>query len=551
MKPGDVLLVVTDPSGRRRTIPLHQETFRIGRHADNHFVVRDSRASRHHARIVFAEGKYWIEDLKSTHGTYVNGKRVQRQALRNGDRITLGFADSHEFVFSTSRGELDRLLSQVPAAAGGDKATQTLSKIRSVLEVARALQHSLSVDSVLDAVVDAALAVTGAERGFLLLREEDGLKVRTARNESGLSIAPDELEVPVRLIGQALKNRRQMLTMTFAPDAEDSVQPDTAVRRLNLRGALCVPLIRVRTEDFGATVHAPLSETLGVLYLDSRRSTTDLSSGNRELLETLAVEASTILENARLLEEERARQRLEEELRLARRIQESLLPKRLPEQGWLRIFASSTASRQVGGDYYDVLPLSPEKTAVVVADVSGKGVSSALLASLIQGAFLRGAQTGEEIQGMLASMNRFLLGRTEGEKYATLFYCLCHSGGLIRWANAAHCAPLLLRRSGPIETLMPTGMPVGMFDTAEYEVQESRLEPGDKLVVYTDGITDARRADGEFFEEERLHETVRRHSAAPGAELHQAILEAVADFTGGAEQADDVTLVVVEYRPEG
>ncbi len=551
MKSSDVLLVITDPSGRRRTIPLHQGVFSIGRHADNHFVVRDSRASRHHARIVFADGKYWIEDLKSTHGTYVNGKRVERQALRNGDRITLGFPDSHQFLFSTSRGELDRLLSHVPAATGADEATRTLSKLRSVLEVARALQHSLSVDSVLDAVVDAALAVTGAERGFLLLRDKDGLSVRTARNESGLSIAPDELEVPVRLIGEALKNRRQMLTMTFAPDAEDSVQPDTAVRRLNLRGALCVPLIRVRTGDFGATVHAPLSETLGVLYLDSRRRAADLSSGNRELLETLAVEASTILENARLLEEERARQKLEEELRLARRIQESLLPKRLPEQGWLRISASSTASRQVGGDYYDVLPLGPEKTAVVVADVSGKGVSSALLASLIQGAFLRGAQTDEEIQGMLTSMNRFLLDRTEGEKYATLFYCLCRHDGLIRWANAAHCAPLLLRRSGRIESLMPTGMPVGMFETAEYEVQQSRLEAGDKLVIYTDGITDARRPDGEFFEEERLRAIVSRMSRATGNDLRSAILREVADFTAGAEPADDVTLVVVEYRPEG
>ncbi len=550
MSAGDVLLVIIDPSGHRRTIPLGREPFRIGRHADNHFVVRDSRASRHHARIVFAEGKYWIEDLDSTHGTYVNGKRVRRQVLRNGDRITLGFPDSHEFLFSTSRGELDRLLSQVPAAPGGDEATQTLSKLRSVLEVARALQHSLSVDSVLDAVVDAALAVTGAERGFLLLKDNEGLTVRTARNESGLSIAPDELEVPVRLIGEALKNRRQMLTMTFAPDSEDSVQPDTAVRRLHLRGALCVPLIRVRTGDFGATVHAPLSETLGVLYLDSRRSAADLSSGNRELLETLAVEASTILENARLLEEERARQKLEEELRLARRIQESLLPKQLPEQGWLRISASSTASRQVGGDYYDVLPLGPDRTAVVVADVSGKGVSSALLASLIQGAFLRGAHTDEEIRGMLTSMNRFLLGRTEGEKYATLFYCLCHRDGLLRWANAAHCAPLVVRRSGPIEALMPTGMPVGMFETAEYEVRETRLEPGDKLVIYTDGITDARARDDRFFEEERLQDTVRRFATATGAELHAAILQAVTDFTGGAEQADDVTLVVVEYQPE-
>ena len=524
--------------------------FRIGRQDDNDLVIRDSRASRRHAWIVADGDGYAVEDLGSTHGTYVNGERVERRTLRTGDRVTFGFRDSYEIVFTAPDADLNRILGQMPAVstvpiAGAEK----LAKLRSVLEVARALQHALSTESVLDAVVDAALTVTGTERGFLLLRESGDLSIRVARSQSGLSLSKDDLHVPTRLINRALKDRRDLLTMNFDPLAEDGTRPDVSVAGLELRSVVCVPLIRVRTGDFQETVHAQLNDTLGLLYLDSRGATVDLSSGNRELLQTLALEASTILENARLLEEERAKQKLEEELRVARTIQQSLLPKRLPQTGWFRVTASSTPSREVGGDYYDVLRLREDCRAIMVADVCGKGVSSALLASLIQGALLRAAESPAQIEDMLGSMNRFLLERTEGEKYATLFYCVCYADGVVRWANAAHCAPLLVRAGGAIETLQASGMPVGMLETAVYGIETASFAAGDKLIVYSDGVTEARDEVGRFYELDRLLEVIRR-PGLDGASLHEAILADLRSFTGGAPQADDVTLVVVEFRPE-
>ena len=161
--------------------------------------------------------------------------------------------------------------------------------------------------------------------------------------------------------------------------------------------------------------------------------------------QTLAIEASTVLENARLLQEEQAKHAMEEELRLARTIQQSLLPRSLPAAGWLRASGSSLASHEVGGDYYDVTRLSAHCWSAVVADVSGKGVSSALLASLLQGALITATEHPDAMGHRMERLNRFLLDRTGGEKYATVFYSLLHEDGRMYYVNAAHCPPLVVR----------------------------------------------------------------------------------------------------------
>ncbi len=550
-KPHTASVAVTDPSGHRRVVTLDHLPFRIGRQADNDLVIRDSRTSRHHARITREEDDYFLEDLDSTHGTFLNGERVRRARLGNGDRIGFGFEDSYEITFFVNQSELSRLLgqlsvaSEVPATSGGN-----LAKLRAVVEVARALQSSLSTGEVLDAVVDAALTVTGTERGFLLLKNEDDLSVEVARDQQGMRLSSDDLKVPTRLIHRALKQRRELLSMNFDPAAKEGTRPDMSVANLELRSVVCVPLVRIRTGDAQETMHAPLNETLGLLYLDSRIETADLSSGNRELLQTLAIEASTILENARLLDQEREKQKLEKELEFARNIQQDLLPKQLPTAGWFRVAGSSIASREVGGDYFDAIRLHDDCWSVMVADVSGKGVSSALLASLLQGAFLRGAETAEQIVNMLVRMNRFLLERTGGEKYATLFYSVLSADGLLRWSNAGHCTPVVLRNDRRLESLSTTGMPVGLLDIATYEVETTHLAPGEKVIIYSDGFTEARNEEGRFFDEERLMAALREHAALNCTALHGKLLEILKSYTGEAEQSDDITLVVVEYHPE-
>ncbi len=558
--PAPASLIVVDPNGQRSRVELAPLPFNIGRQAENHLVVRDSRASRTHARIVAENGQYAIEDNGSRHGVFVNGQKVMRNALKSGDRIDLGISDSYHFYFALTS-DADRLLqpsqtfeSALPVSSvrGSAGAGQNLPKLRAVLEVARTLQRSFSLEDVLNSVVDAALAVTSAERGFLLLSEAGDLHVRCARDKHCHALHPDELRVPRRVIHRALRNRRELLAMNFDPTAGDD--PASSVADLELRSVVCVPLVRIAAAAIESTQRLTVeSETVGVLYLDSRSVTADLSGGNRELLQTLAIEASTVLENARLLQEERIKQKMEEELNVARTIQQNLLPRSLPVTGWLRAFGSSVASHQVGGDYFDVLPVSEDCWAVIVADVSGKGVSSALLAALLQGAFLAASDDAAHLEAVLQRINGFLSARPEAEKYATIFCALLrrNAKGACEGAyiNAGHCAPIIVRPGFPLQMLDPTTFPVGLIESAEFEARSFRMEPGDKLVAYTDGVTEAQNDAGEFFGVRRLNDVAKADAHASAEALHNSIREAVAAYTLGAPQSDDVTLLVLEIAP--
>jgi serine phosphatase RsbU (regulator of sigma subunit)/pSer/pThr/pTyr-binding forkhead associated (FHA) protein len=547
-------LVVVDPNGRRTRAPIDPLPFLIGRNPENQLILRDSRVSRTHARILVEGGEYFIEDCGSRHGLYVNGRRVSRHALRNSDRIEFGAQDSYALIFALDGAELKRLIEQMgapPPGAQPHPGAGGMAKLRAILELARAMQSSLSIDDVLSSVVDAAIEITGAERGFLLLRTEGRLETRIARRRDGRRLQDGDLRVPRDLLHRALERRREMFHMNFNPLNGEETQASRSVADLDLRSVICVPLVRIRTGQGDVTsVLSAGSETAGLLYLDSRVAAADLAGGNRELVQTLAIEASTVLENARLLEEERAKHRLDEELSLARNIQQSLLPRSFPAEGWLRAAGGSVASRMVGGDYFDVTRVNPHCWSAVVADVSGKGPGAALLAALLQGALIAASEEPSVLGRRMERLNRFLLDRTGGEKYATVFHCLLDRDGRLSYVNAAHCPPLLARAGVPLAELDATGMPVGLVEAARYEVAEARLAPGDKLVIYTDGVTEAQNAAGEFFGKKKLREIVAASAAESCQAIHDAIQQAVTAFTEGAEQSDDITLLVLEYASE-
>jgi serine phosphatase RsbU (regulator of sigma subunit) len=546
-------LIVIDPNGHRTQVDLRPLPFKIGRHHESNLILRDSRASRTHAQIVLENSEYVLEDAGSRHGTYINGQRVEgRRHLRAGDQIDFGFPDSYRLLFATGAAELNRMMDQLaqPPPTLNTPPGGSLAKLRAVLEVARTLQSSFSMEDVLGAVVDAALTVTGCERGFLLLRSGDELDFRVARDRNGRSLPAGELRVPQRVINRALQNRRELLSMSFDPAGAEGVLPEHSVADLELRSVVCVPLVRISTAMSNETsvIHT-VNQTAGILYMDSRIRAADLAGGNRELLQTLAIEASTVLENARLLEEERQKRRMEEELEVARRIQQALLPAALPSSGWFQAHGSSQSSRHVGGDYFDLMRLGGSSWSGVVADVSGKGVSAALLASLLQGAFLTLSEDPSSMPHTIRRINAYLNERTEGAKYATVLYCVFERSGMLRYINAGHCAPLLVSPNGEYKYLEATAMPVGLLAGAEFPVESVPLRAGDKLIAYTDGVTEAQNPEGDFFGRRRLREVALAQREAAYRETHDAILAAVAAFTGGAPQADDVTLCVMEYQP--
>lgn len=544
--PQGLLLTVVNSNDERGVVRVDRSPFRIGRLPDRELSLRDSRISRNHAQILLEDGRYFIEDSGSRHGVFVNGRKVTRSPLRPRDQVDFGVEDSFRVFVGDEPAQVGPLLKKV-AEIPGQEGTGDLGRLSAVIDVARVLESSGSLDDVLAAAVDAALSVTGAERGFLLLQDSSGeLQTRMARDQSGSPLPADDLKVPHKVIAEALKRRREMFAMSFDPGVD--AEAGQTVLALELRSVLCVPLVKMRFGDHGETSLLSAAEnTIGALYMDSRKITADLGEGHKELLQTLAIEISTVLENARLLEEEQKRRHLEQELQIAREIQQSLLPNKLPSEGWLRAAGSSDACFQVGGDYFDVMELPPDHWGAVLVDVSGKGVSAALLTSLLQGAFFQATAAHESLSESLARINRYVCERSRHARFATAFCCVISEAGRVRWINAGHCATLVAHADGSLDWLKPNGFPIGLFPDAEFPEESLELQPGDKMVVYSDGVSEAANHASDRFGEERIGDFVKRNRELSADQLHIALLEEVAAFTQGAEQEDDLTLLVLGY----
>lgn len=554
-------LTVINPSGNPSRVVLDAFPFTIGRQSDNQLILRDSRVSRRHAQILNTPTGLFIEDLESLHGVRHNGVKVTKAKLNPGDTVDFGLEDGYRLVLTEkNEAEIRKLLGRMPSAAAGAQRTGELSKLRALTEVARSLEHSLSTEDVLATVIEAALTITNMERGFLILESANLFAVAVGRDQAGRALTPKDLPVPTTLIQRALKERKELLSFHFDPLADWSGRFNDSLDGLDLRSVLCVPLIRLRggAANAGETMAATLDDTIGVLYMDSRLNQASTEEGNRELLQTLALEASSILENARLLEEERQRHRLEQELSLARTIQESLLPRHLPKGGFLEVTGSSIPTHQVGGDFFDVIPRPGDGYLATVADVSGKGVAAALLASLLQGVIMEAAAAGTPLEAWLPRLNKFLLERTEGEKYCTIFACEVSPNGQFRYANAGHSRPFLVRPRhgiGPeIHVLESNGFPVGMLEQATYDVDELQLQPGDTIVLFSDGVEEAHRvpesktAKKEFFGRERIASSLAANASAPVEAMQSALRQAVSNFLGSTAPHDDATLLFLRYR---
>lgn len=530
---------------------MDRNPFVLGRLQECDLTLRDRRISRRHAQILRIDGIHFVEDLGSRHGVKVNGRRVRRRRLEIGDRIEFGIGRSFCLTVCEGANPKAALLKKFTGLSATRSRTGALGRLSAMLEVARTMESSDGVEDVFDAVVEAALTIARAERAFLLLRDESGeLGVKAACAASGTKTRPPELDVPRSTIARALDARKEVFSVTLGLPAE--VGYDGTIdspSRASRQNALCVPILRMRIgQDHETSVVSARSDTLGALYMDAKGPGIRLPEGNQALLQALAIEISTVVENARLIEQEREKRRLEHELETARAIQQALLPPALPDRGWITAKGHCQAQAQVGGDYYDLMQVGSGQWAAVVADVSGKGLAASLLASLLQGAFFLGSGARVSLSGTLGRTNRYICERSVHARFATVFALIVGEDGTLRWSNAGHCPAILVRAAGGLEWLGPNSRPLGLFDDEEFAEDVCRLHEGDKLVIYTDGITELRNVDGEQFGEGRLGRTVAEHAGLGASELFDALLARFRQFSGAASRSDDLTLLTIGYK---
>ena len=543
-------LEVISPDSTRRFVFLTVSPFCIGRgESGNHLQLADSRISRQCAALI-SEGDLWyLEDRGHRRGVFVSGKQIDRCELKDGDIISFGIEDSYEIIFRSSVADtsIQNILSRIQDLPSTGSSPGGLHKLNLLLEATMLLHSQLPLDSVLGTMLDHAISITDADRGILLEPDSSGaLRIRLARRSGGLRLSLDSLAPSQTALRQALERQASVITEDLA-QADIKLQDAQSIVAQRLRAIVAIPLYAMpRANSTESIVHSKRGEFLGVVYLDSRRAAA-FSKLERQILDALAVEAASILDNARLVEYERQRQRLEQELSIARDIQQALLPRGFRDFPHLTVSGINLPCLSVGGDYFDVFPMSDDRTAFLIADVSGKGLGAALLTTMLQGA-LSGMTIGADPARVFNHINKFLCEHSEVGRYATMFFGVLSRNGDLEYINAGHPSPLLLRNGKLAEPFTEGSTPVGLIPDADYKAACVRLETGDTLVLFSDGVTEAADPDGQLFGIPRLRDALANLQDSPLDHLQKAVFDSVENFTRGASQADDITLLLVRYR---
>jgi len=551
---GEAILEVIAPDGSHSIVRVTDSPFLIGRGGEtgNHLNLNDRRISRLGAAIVRKGNQYWLEDRGQRWGIFVSGEKVESRALEDGNVITFGLTDSYEIVFHTSEGDtsIEDIFNRIEGISRNKTESETvpggLRKLNLLLEATMLLQAQLPLESVLGTMLDHAVSVTDADRGVLL--EPDGaggFRVRVGRAKGGGRLSPESFVASQTAVRQALERRSSVITEDLAR-ADLNLQAAQSVVAQRLRAVVVIPLYAMLARSNETRMDDHRGELLGLLYLDSRRPAA-FSKLDRQILDALAMEAGGILDNARLMERERQRLRMDQELTIARNVQQALLPRGFRDFPHVLANGINLPCLTVGGDYFDVFPMGDGRTGLLIADVSGKGLGAALLSTMLQGAF--SAMTiGVDPAKIMQHLNCFLCEHSDVERYATMFFGVLDSAGHLDYINAGHPPPMIVRHGEIVQPFTETSFPVGLIPNAEYAVSSVTLEPDDTLVLFSDGVTEAMDPDEEMFGRAGLLKALRGQKNPPLDQLQKRILEAVESFTRGASQADDVTVLLVRYR---
>jgi serine phosphatase RsbU (regulator of sigma subunit) len=527
----------------QRSIIMNRTPISVGRKVDKDLVIPDPRVSRDHALIVAENGDFFVVDQGSKHGTYVNGERVQRQRLQRNDRVEFGVRDVAYVIFSPQHATSNTAREFLSQISGIQISTDTtdLEKLTLFLEAARKLNTVGVLDEILVTLVDTTLKLIRAERGYVFLKDEEGqLRLVAGRNSKGEALLDDKT-ISHSILDEALQSNSEFLV------TDTSQSMDLAVRKsivaYDLRTVICLPLRKpqvqtTRDANSPALPQSPV-EVVGALYLDSRFASRDISSVSHDILHAIATEAASLIENARLVQAEEAARRYQQELGIAASIQQRLMAVTIPDVPFAKMRGRNLSCKEIGGDFFDVVH-TEDGLAVVLADVSGKGVSAALLASTLQGMVYSHLSARMPLAEIMAAVNRFFTQKHLGEKYATVIIVRIRKDGELEYVNCGHVPPLLVSGSR-VSRPEHGNLPVGLLAEATYEGDRVQLKAGDRFILVTDGVTEAENAEGEFFDNERLEAV-----AAKNATL-ESIFSAVNDFCSGTPLGDDCTVVELLY----
>lgn len=533
--------------------PLTGDSLIIGRSSAAELVLADRFLSRRHARL-HRKGTDWlVEDLGSRNGTLLNGIRIEAPTkISVGDELRLSGSvimirsteeEPKRPLKTTSRPDTaqhtvfrrasDLISRQSSDDTAGLEAPEAIrrhaDRLRLLNDVHRALGQSIELDELLEMILARAFDELQPEEGVILMKNSSGDYYRAARRTvpgQGSQYAFSET-----LVDEVAE--KGMAAVVLDVETDERFAHAQSILSSGIRSLVAAPLLDAEG-------------SLGMIALTSRVHKRQFDEADMELLVSLASVAALRIRNVALAEEAAERRRLEEELRLARQIQVSLLPSQLPDVPGYQFYGGNVPSRGVSGDYYKIVERRDgAEFIMVVADVSGKGIAASLLTASLEALSAGPIEVGAPPEEICSKTCRRLFHRTPPAKYATMFLAsLAPSAHSLTYTNAGHNPGLIISAEGRVTELGPTGLPIGLMEDGNYRQVEVKLEPGDMLVLYTDGLTEAANPQDEEYGLERLAAVCKKHRDEPLDQIAAAIDQDLEDFAQGVPFADDRTVVL-------
>jgi sigma-B regulation protein RsbU (phosphoserine phosphatase) len=543
-------LVISGPEGSSTTVPLDKDSLSLGRSPENDLAYpEDPWLSRYHLCFERAQNDWLVKDCASRNGTIVNATSLKEpHRLAAGDRIYAGHLTievrqpgqqppktrvvsfvAPEDEKSTREATIVTSLDQVLGKTGAlglqerDATFNTARVVRALIRAGQELVVHRPLEEVFTSILELALSAVEARRGVILTLEEGELLLAASRGES--------FTISTRVRDRVISEKCSLMIRDAQLD--EALREQKSIVAQRVRSFMAVPL---QTGD----------RVIGLIYVDNGTVLRAFSQEDLDLLTVMANVAAIRIEHARLALIEQSEKLMELELAQASEIQRSLLPTQAPVLEGYDLAGLNLPCRTIGGDYYDFLPYKDGRLGLVVGDVSGKGLPAALLMSSLEARVQMLVETGPDPASALRNLNRSFAARCPLGRFITFFYGLLDgTTGMLSYSNAGHNYPLLLRANGNVEQLSQSGMVLGIFPSTQYELIETKLERGDTLALFSDGVTEACTMEGTEFGEAGLAEFLKTRRSQTCSAMVDALVSHVRGWSGGSAFADDFTVVLL------
>jgi phosphoserine phosphatase RsbU/P len=530
----------------------------FGRHPDCSIQLQSNMVSRRHARIYQHDGRYLLEDLKSGNGTFLNGKQIAEAVpLAHGDKFKFGplllrfesdnpddqaaanqptmLGDKTEVAFRIDEGEGgSTIMGSIDNAAGfGMLDVQPQAKLKAVLDISRNLAGTVELEKLLPKLLDSLFEIfPAADRGCILLKSDKTGEMVPRAIKHRRADSDETVKLSRTILNAVLQQKKAILSADAASDTR--FEASESIANMTIRSMMCAPMLSLS------------GEPMGVINIDTQNPLAQFRKDDLDIMVAVAGQAALSYESARLFSSFLEKQKQDNEMQIAAGVQLALLPETMPELEGYEFFASYEAAQAVGGDYYDIFPLKSGKVCLAFGDVAGKGVPASLVMSRMSSVVRSTFNHMDDAAAAVCEINNHMCDKSVEGRFVTFVATLLDPRThTVQFVNAGHMSPMIRHVDGTVEELEDdaTGVPIGVMEDFPYEQVERTLRPGDTVVIYTDGVSEAMNFKGELYGLERLRKFICESPPA-ASELGPLIREDVRGHADGRPQNDDITLMV-------